>query len=136
MNELQKANTERIATLHAEIVGALRSSLEKAIEVGELLEEQKATVAHGEWSSWVEEKLPFDIRTAQRYMKTYVNRDSILKNDSVSHLTDAYRLLEEPKEIDIDSAIFDMGTIEEQKLVLRELYQAWKHLPHSKRSSA
>ena len=96
MNELQTSNTDRIATLHAEVVSAVRSSLEKAIEIGELLEAEKANVAHGEWSKWIEENVPFDIRTAQRYMKANANRDRI-KYDSVSLLTEAYRAIEKPK---------------------------------------
>ena len=135
LNEIETSNIDRITQLHEEIVGAVRMTLNKAIEIGDLLETEKAKASHGEWSKWVEENLPFDIRTAQRYMKAYANRDQIAKNDSVSLLTDAYRLLEEPKAIDSDRVLFEMGTPEEQRLVLRELHQAWKHLPHSKRSA-
>jgi len=66
--------------------------LSKAIEAGGILHEVKAALPHGEFTPWVEESAGFNIRTAQRYMKVYENRDQ-LKNDSVSLLTDAHRLL-------------------------------------------
>jgi len=127
MNEIQINRIDQIKTLHEEIVGAVRLTLTKAIELGGILEEQKAETPHGAWSSWIEENLPFDIRTAQRYMKAYANRDQ-LKNDSVSLLTDAYRLLEEPKELPHSKRSALKAPEEMTDVVLRELHQAWKHV--------
>lgn len=81
-----------ITRLHAEIVDALRSSLEKALRIGEFLTEQKAALPHGEFGPWVAANLPFSDRTAQRYMRLHRERDRI-KTDTVSDLGDAYRLL-------------------------------------------
>jgi hypothetical protein len=94
MNEtfqIQKSRADRLRQLHSEILGACRTVLSKAIEAGGILYEVKASLPHGEFTSWVEGNAGFNIRTAQRYMKIHENRDQI--NDSVSLLTDAHRLL-------------------------------------------
>ena len=88
---------EAITELHNEIAGYMRMSLKAAIEIGRLLNEQKAELAHGEFTPWVEVNLPFTMRTAQRYMRAYQRRDEIAKSDNVSVLTEAYRLLEAPR---------------------------------------
>lgn len=90
--QLQKSRADRLRQLHSEILGLCRTALNKAIEAGGILHEVKAALPHGEFTPWVEENAGFNIRTAQRYMKVYENRDQ-LKNDSVSLLTDAHRLL-------------------------------------------
>ena len=96
MNQIEKSRIAEILELHAEIGGYVSAAMGKAMRLGELLVEQKANMEHGAWTGWVEEHLPFDIRTAQNYMRVFENRDR-LKNESVSFLTNAYRLLEEAK---------------------------------------
>ena len=96
MNEVQKTRLDRIIKGHEKIAGAITLALDEAIKVGGDLEAQKAETAHGEWETWMEKTLPFDPRTARRYMRAYRNREQI-KTASVSGLTAAYRLLEEPK---------------------------------------
>ena len=91
MNEIERSRVARIDALHGEILGAVRMTIDKVIEVGGLLAEQKADLRHGEWLLWAEKHLPFDVRTAQNYMKAHRRRDE-LKNESVSHLTEAYGL--------------------------------------------
>lgn len=39
------------------------------IEIGRRLIEAKAQLEHGEWTSWLEEKVQFSVRSAQRFMK-------------------------------------------------------------------
>ena len=102
MNEMEKVRIDEIAKLHGEIYGAFKTSLEKAIRVGELLTEQKQNLRHGEFTSWVKNNLPFTDRTAQIYMRFYSERDW-LKTEAVSvlNLKSAYRLLidhKDPKE--------------------------------------
>ena len=96
MNEITKDRIQQITTLHTEVLEAVRHSLIKAIQIGDLLTQQKNELRHGEWTQWATD-LPFDLRTAQRYMKAYANRDRI-KNDNVSCLSAAYRLLEQSHE--------------------------------------
>lgn len=97
MNEIQATQADRLRQLHGEIIGAARMLLDKAIEAGKILRDVKAYLAHGEFTEWVETNAGFNIRTAQRYMKIYENREQ-LKNDSVSLLTDAHKMLTAPKE--------------------------------------
>lgn len=97
MNEIQATQADRLRQLHGEIIGAARMLLDKAIEAGKILRDVKAYLAHGEFTTWVETNAGFNIRTAQRYMKIYENREQ-LKNDSVSLLTDAHKMLTAPKE--------------------------------------
>jgi hypothetical protein len=87
-----KEVAKEINGLHEEIALGLRTTLAKAIRIGELLVEQKEKCDHGNWLPWIEANLNFDPRTAQRYMRVFENRDR-LKNDSVSYLSDAYQLL-------------------------------------------
>lgn len=89
---IEKSRIKEIVTLHEEVSGLLKMSLDKAIRIGELLTEQKATLKHGEWLPWVNENLPFTDRTARNYMKVFRSRHEI-KTENVSDLTGAYHLL-------------------------------------------
>jgi hypothetical protein len=97
--EIQQNRTQEIVTLHQEIVGSLKSSLEKAIRIGDLLLKQKEELQHGQFISWVDEHLPFTVRTAQNYMRLFRNK-ALVKNETVSHLTGAYNLLKQPDRYD------------------------------------
>jgi hypothetical protein len=93
MNEIEtKAVAEEINRLHHEILSVARTTLEKAIRIGELLAKQKASLGHGQWLPWLEANVELNPRTAQRYIRVWENRQ-MLKYDSVSHLTQAYVLL-------------------------------------------
>ena len=88
------ANIKKIITLHNEITEALKSSLEKAILIGQLLIGQKEKLNHGEFTSWIKENLPFTDRTARNYIKLFNNKDMLI-TETVSDLKSAYRLLSE-----------------------------------------
>ena len=101
MNEIEKSRITELSEIHEKIGNHIKMTLYEAIRAGQILSEQKEGMKHGEFTPWVNDNLSFDIRTAQRYMRAYNNRERIeegVKSDSVSFLTDAYRLLEEPKE--------------------------------------
>jgi hypothetical protein len=83
-------------TLHTLIAGYARKSVEYAIRLGGILIRAKASVAHGEWMPWAADNLQFDLRTAERYVAVYENREQI-KIESVSNLTEAYRAISNPK---------------------------------------
>ena len=114
MNELEKPKAQEITMLHNEIVGHLRQSLEKAIRIGQLLQEQKANLKHGEWGKWIRNNLPFTDRTARNYMRVYQERDR-LKTETVSDLRSAYLLLSPSKQVEMfenqDEKVdcFDLG---------------------------
>ena len=92
-------NIKKIIVLHTEITEALKSSLEKAILIGQLLTEQKKELNHGEFTSWIKENLPFTGRTARNYIKLFNNKDMLI-TERVSDLTAAYKLLSTPANSD------------------------------------
>lgn len=94
MKEISKTKLNKLLDLHNSIVKSAAKTIKEAIEAGNLLNEIKNVLPHGEFTSWCETNLTFKMRTAQRYMKCYVHRDRLLKNDSVSLLTGAYKALE------------------------------------------
>lgn len=83
-----------IKNLHSEILEAARTSLEKAIRVGELLTSAKAELKHGQWMPWLKENIPFSQQTANNYMRVFAERDR-LKLTNIGNLSEAYALLEE-----------------------------------------
>lgn len=92
--EVTKSRVEEIKKLHNEIAGHIRTSLEKAFRVGELLCEQKKLLKHGQFCDWIRANLPFTVRTGQNYMRVFRNK-ALFKNETVSHLAQAYNLLPE-----------------------------------------
>jgi hypothetical protein len=85
-----------IINLHDEIRQHAESMLIKAIRIGELLVEQKHKMQHGQFTQWITDNLPFSVRSAQNYMKVFINRKQ-LKNENVSLLSDAYNILKLPR---------------------------------------
>lgn len=116
MNEVARTRVQEITTLHNEISGYLRVTLDKAVRIGELLTEQKNELKHGEFIPWAEDNLPFDIRTAQRYMRVYRKKPE-LKYDSVSYLTEAYSKLASRQEA--LTTIADSSTLAERNASLQ-----------------
>jgi hypothetical protein len=64
MKALEASRATEIRRLHEEIWGAIRTTLDKAIRVDELLTEQKAGMKHVEWLPWIAENCPFAEQTA------------------------------------------------------------------------
>lgn len=102
MSTLQKkpissSPVPEINRLHTEIVSAAKSSLTKAIRIGELLARQKEKLQHGQWLPWLKSNASFSERTAQNYLRVFERRKE-LKSASVADLGEAYRLLAPPSE--------------------------------------
>jgi phage N-6-adenine-methyltransferase len=76
VSQLQSVTAE-IAQLHAEILGVARTSIEKAIRVGELLHICRRKIADGDWLLWLEMNVPFSQKTAWRYMWCFEHREEI-----------------------------------------------------------
>jgi Protein of unknown function (DUF3102) len=53
-----------INELNDQIITAARTSLEKAVRIGQLLREVKSGLKRGQWLSWLESNVRFDRRTA------------------------------------------------------------------------
>jgi hypothetical protein len=73
--ELSYTRATEINRLHDEICGELRTTVQKAIRIGELLTIQKVEIEYQQglrkWSPWVETNLNFDRTQAWRYMSCY-----------------------------------------------------------------
>jgi len=100
MNQIEKSRIDEILKLHKELKSIGRKGFTLAMRLGELLIDTKKEIKHGRWNIWLKNNLSdIDERTAQRYMNLYRHRD-ILKNDSVSDLNSAYKLIANIKEFD------------------------------------
>ena len=67
---------KEINELHKGVYGGLKTTVEKAIKIGELLTECKEQVKHGEWEQFVRINCDFSEDMAQKYMKAYEKRDN------------------------------------------------------------
>ena len=94
--EIEKTRIDEIKELHQKIGGYLRTTLDGAIRVGELLQEQKAGLKHGAWLPWIKENLPFSERLARDYMRFY-NRREELKTANLADLTDARKFISQSR---------------------------------------
>tara|TARA_R110000803_G_C11936027_1_gene315993 strand:- start:545 stop:1117 length:573 start_codon:yes stop_codon:yes gene_type:complete len=107
-------------------------ALRLAIKCGELLNEAKEKVPHGDWLNWVETNLTVGHRQAQKLMRVAANRDKILADaNSPTYLTieGALKLLKKKTSISADekAAIHftqaalsrDIAAINTNSLVLR-----------------
>lgn len=86
------ASAGEIRRLHGEIIDAARTTLDKALRIGELLADVKESLPHGQFGPWCAAHLPFTDRTARNYLRLHRERDR-LKTETVSDLGEAYRLI-------------------------------------------
>jgi len=95
---LSTTKVDRIRELAAELETLGKTALIKAIEAGTLLRECKQGLVHGQWLPWLEENFSFTDRTARRWMKVSEDAETgKLKSDTVSNLTEAYRITTESR---------------------------------------
>lgn len=85
---------EEIIEIHKRIEGGFRTVIEDAVMIGKLLIGQKNNMKHGAFVPWVENDLPFGLRTAQQYARLARNVEKIV--DALSIET-ALKGLAEPK---------------------------------------
>ncbi len=122
--DLVKDPATVIIELHLKCMLSVKNSLELAIDVGEHLAEQKEAMDHGTFTPWIEETLPFSVRTAQNYIKIAARKEELLQAN-VDNLTEAYLLIAPPKEAD-DVHIHKNPTHEEDSQDSQYTY--WDHL--------
>lgn len=91
MNNLQIQRTEKIKLLLSELSSCLKMSVEKAIEIGKELHEQKESLGHGNFLSWLNGNFDLSERTARHYMGLFLHRD---KTANIADLHEAYRQVE------------------------------------------
>ena len=92
---------EAIIKKHLELAKQQLGSLEIAISIGEMLNEKKENLNHGEFTPWIQENLPFSLRTAQKYLKVFYKREEFHQLGA-NGLTDAYLLISPVQEADTD----------------------------------
>lgn len=67
--KLAVASAKQINEQHRLAVGCAENAIEHAIMCGQMLVDKKASLAHGEFESWIEKNCDFATSTARRYMK-------------------------------------------------------------------
>lgn len=84
------AQKEQIISLHADITTYQKKSFDNAIRIGEILFSMKEkNIKRRMLGKWMEQNLPFSIRTGQRYMQVYEHREELAKKN-INNLADAY----------------------------------------------
>jgi hypothetical protein len=66
MSRKQKNSVRSLTTIVGEIRGTFRNDIANIIKRGQLLQEAKDQLDHGEWLPWLQDKFEMDERTAQR----------------------------------------------------------------------
>lgn len=66
--QLVKTKQQEIVQLYTELRG---HTIKVVCQIGKLLIEVKEQVGHGNFEDWVDEHLPFTIKSAQNYMNVY-----------------------------------------------------------------
>lgn len=74
--QVQKTTIETIHKLHNEVELHLKNAINKAIELGGIIANEKQRLGHGNFSTFLKE-LPFSERTARRYMLLFDNREKV-----------------------------------------------------------
>lgn len=93
-HELQSAYTEQaesVNSLHTSIVNSGKTMLNSAIEAGQILEQVRKGLPHGQWFLWLESNVRFSRQTADNYRKLAANAERL--RDQNLELTEAYKLL-------------------------------------------
>jgi phage N-6-adenine-methyltransferase len=76
-NVKEKDRIKEIRKLHCDLIETVKSSLPKAIRIGELLTEQKKAMEHGDFGKWVEKNCSFSYRTGRVFMQLYREKDRV-----------------------------------------------------------
>ena len=66
-----------INRLHGQVKRHLNCAFERAVKIGELLEEQKRRLGHGNFTQWIKDNCDFSPRSASDYLRIYRNRDKM-----------------------------------------------------------
>lgn len=92
-----KGAAAEINRLHRECCEGMRTTLEKAIEIGKRLAAQKKECGHGKWEAWVKANLTFSVSLAWRYMRCHENRANLAAVQDLT-IAEFARLTDAPAE--------------------------------------
>jgi hypothetical protein len=124
--ELKVNRAIEINRLYGEICDELRTTVQKAIRVGELLIEQKAECGHGKWLLWLKANVKFSKSSAENFMNAYKRRNKIPTVGNLS-LKEAYGYLKQVAEpepvIEIEAeAVLEPETTDPVVIEINELH--------------
>ena len=85
---IAKTHIQEINTLHSNIEGKLKSTVQDAIKLGELLTNVKQELPHGTFLNWINDNCNFRKSSAENYMKLYNYKSKI---PLVGNLPEAYK---------------------------------------------
>ena len=88
---IAKTHIQEINTLHSNIEGKLKSTVQDAINLGELLTNVKKELPHGTFLNWINDNCNFTDRTSENYMKLYRYKSKI---EILSNLPEAYKQIQ------------------------------------------
>lgn len=130
MNDENKLQTRPLETIENEINFYKQQTAIEIIEIGKRLIEAKQQLLHGMWGKWLEEKVEFSTRTAQKFMKcsdeySNTNTPSYLGADKLFKLLDIPtderdEFITTPHEVNGQTKIVDDMTTRELQKVINE----------------
>lgn len=82
----------RVNALHERACSSLKDAVQYAIQIGDMLSQQKEELPHGSFLKWVEDNLAFSARTAQNYIKIFKHKEE-LEQLQPGSLSEAHRLI-------------------------------------------
>jgi hypothetical protein len=140
---------KRINEKYSEIVASLRTTFMRAVEIGELLEQAKDRVGHGNFEVWLSSHCQLSFSTARRYMNLAKDRPKIeeqLKVETAAtgksvkltdlNLSSARRLLAAPKSSDGSDGSGPRPTTDEYRRIENDLIACLKKLREKAESYA
>ncbi|MBQ2809662.1 MAG: DUF3102 domain-containing protein [Clostridia bacterium] len=142
--EKQELQVREISVITDEIISlkaqANNMMLMYAIEVGRRLVEAKAMLPHGEWGTWLREKVDFSQRTANNLMNIYEEYGKNSNSQLIANLnyTKAVRLLvlsEDEREEFVQENNIDDMTVKELEKALQERDEALAKLKLSEENN-
>ncbi len=88
---IAKTYIQDINTLHSNIEGKLKSTVQDAIKLGELLTNVKQQLPHGTFLNWINDNCNFSDRSARNYILLYSYKS---KMETISNLPEAYKQIQ------------------------------------------
>ncbi|MBW8015101.1 MAG: DUF3102 domain-containing protein, partial [Planctomycetes bacterium] len=76
-NTVSDLAAKKVNDIHSEVLNDLKGIFIKAIEIGEILLNQKDALKHGQWHDWIDNQLDIGPRQAQNYIRIYICREEV-----------------------------------------------------------
>ena len=139
MNELIKNKAQRINDLHKSAILTARKTIELCIEAGEILNQVKNELKHGQFNNWCNDNLELSRSTIFRYMKLFNNKELVEeastpsealnlidKCSNLKHLEN--KILFQITDFDTNILVIENEILYPFKIDFRELSGNWKYV--------